>query len=266
MRGAEGDPKMTMIKDLLLDTGTEEIMHVEMLSTMIGLLLSGASPEQQAQAAQSSPSVQAVLAGMNPQHMIVSGLSAMISDSNGNPWSGSFITASGNIAAVLYVNAISEMHGRLQASRVYELTNDPGIRDTISFMLARDLLHQEQWLAAIEELGGPTAVLPIPGQIPASALGKNEKYAYAVMAYAQNPADTTTGQGRWAKGPAIDGKGEFSYIAEPFALGMQVDLPPAPAKVYDSLLGAPTGPVMAPKQAGDDGSQSIVEKVANKLS
>ena len=266
MRGAEGDPKMTMIKDLLLDTGTEEIMHVEMLSTMIGLLLNGASPDQQAQAAGSSPGVMAVMVGMNPQHMIVSGLSAMIADSNGNPWSGSFVTASGNIAADLYVNAISEMHGRLQASRVYELTDDPGIRDTLSFMLARDLLHQEQWLAAIEELGGPTAVLPIPGQLTADTLGKNEKYAYAVMSYAQNPADTTTGKGRWANGPAIDGKGEFSYIAEPFALGMQVDLPPAPAKVYDSLVGAPTGPTAPPKQAAGGDGQSIVEKVANKLS
>ncbi len=29
--------------------------------------------------------------------------------------------------------------------------------------------------------------------------------------------DTTAGQGRWANGPSLDGKGRYSYIAEPFA-------------------------------------------------
>lgn len=251
LRGAEGNPTMMRIKDLLLDTATEEIMHVEMLSTMIGLLLTGASPEQQAQAANGSPAVAAVLGASNPQHVIVSGLAAQYADSLGNPWNGSYVTASGNIAADMYANAVAEMQGRLQAARVRELTDDAGIRDTLSFMLARDLLHQQQWLAVIEELGGPTAVLPIPAQITADTLGEHAKVAYAVMAYAENPADTTSGEGRWAKGPSLDGKGEYSYIAEPYAVSTEVNLPPAPAKMYDGLPGDPTGSIRMPKQAGN---------------
>lgn len=273
LRGAEGDPRLTRIKDLLLDTAAEEIMHVVMLSTMIGLLLSGSSPEQQTQAA-ASPAVAAVLGGMNPQHVIVSGLGAQYADSAGNPWNGSYVTASGNVAADMYVNAICEMQGRLQASRVYELTDDPGIKDTISFMLARDYMHQLQWLAAVEELGGPTAVLPIPKTLPDAAMGDNAKYAYTFMAYAQRPAETTSTQGVWASGPAPDGKGQFNSIAEPFALGMEVNLPPAPAKVYDGLPGDPVGQVMAPKHGGgaaatrkEPGKQdeSIMEKIGDKL-
>jgi len=48
-------------------------------------------------------------------------------------------------------------------------------------------------------------------------------------------------------------------------------LPPAPAKVYDSLPGDPVGPVLPPKQAGDDGSgttgkgESLIEKIGDKL-
>ncbi len=250
LRGAEGNPKLTRIKDMLLDTATEEIMHVEMLSTMIALLLNGASPEQQAEGASANPAALAVLAGMNPQHVIVSGLGAQLQDAAGNYWNGNYITASGNVAADMYINAVCEMQGRLQTVRVYESTDDPGIRDTLSFMLSRDLYHQQQFLAAIEELGGPTTVLPIPAQMTADKLGENGKYSYAFMAYAQNPADTTSGEGRWASGPSLDGKGEYSYIAEPFVLGMETNLPPAPAKVYDGLPGDPVGQATLPQQAG----------------
>ena len=271
LRGAEGNPRLTRIKDLLLDTAAEEIMHVEMLSTMIGLLLSGTSPEQQLQAATASPAVAAVLGGMNPQHVIVSGLGAQYADSVGNPWNGAYVTASGNVAADLYANATAEMHGRLQAARVFELTDDPGIKDTLSFMLARDYMHQLQWLAAVEELGGPTAVLPIPATLPTEAMGANAQYAYTFMAYAQNPAETTSTQGVWASGPAADGKGQFNSIAEPFALGMEVNLPPAPARVWDSQPGDPVGQVMPPQHGGDGASMatkgaSLLEKIGDKLS
>ncbi len=265
MRGVDGNPKLKMIKDMLLDTAAEEIMHVEMLATMVGLLLNGTSPEQQAQGA-ANPAVAAVLGGMNPQHMIVSGLAAMVADSNGNPWSGAFVTASGNIVPDLYDNAVKEMQGRLQTSRVYELTDDPGVHDTLSFMLSRDLLHQQQFLAAIEELGGPTAVLPVPIQRTADTLGENAKYAYAFMGYAEDPSTSTAGQGRWASGPSLDGKGEYSYIAELFALGHAENLPPAPAKVYDGLPGDPTGQVQTPRQVSNgDGAASKGEGIINKL-
>ncbi len=274
LRGAEGNPTLTMIKDMLLDTAAEEIMHVEMLATMVGMLLNGASPEQQAAGASANPAIAAVMGGMNPQHMIVSGLGAMYADSNGNPWSGSYVTAGGNVAADMYTDAIYEMQGRLQTARVYEMTDDPGIRDTLSFMLARDLLHQQQFLAAVEELGGPTAVLPIPAQMTADKLGENSQYAYAFMSYAQNPADTTAGQGRWANGPSLDGKGQYSYIAEPFALGLEANLPPAPAKVFGGLPGDPVGDVQMPRQAMGGSSMTPLpstltspfdEKVGHKM-
>ena len=260
LRGTEGNAKLTRIKDMLLDTGTEEIAHVEMLSCMIAQLLDGASPEQQAGAASANPAVLASLAGMNPQHLIVSGLGALISDSNGNPWSGAYVTASGNVVADLYNDANAEQNGRLQASRVYELADDAGVRDTLSFMLARDHMHQMQFLAAVEELGGPTVVLPVP-DFPENQTKR--EYAYAFMSYSANPAGTTSGEGRWAQGPTPDGRGEFTYIAEPFGQGQMQPLPPAPAKVYDNLPGDPTGDVEkpAPAQAG-----SLLGKLEDKLS
>ena len=121
-RGDAGDPRLRRLKDMLLDTGTEEIAHVEMLATCIALLLDSASAEVQEEAARSNPVVCATLGEMNPQHMIVSGLSALPADSVGTPWSGAYATASGNIIPDLSGKATAEMHGRLQACRMYEMT------------------------------------------------------------------------------------------------------------------------------------------------
>ncbi len=106
----------------------------------------------------------------------------------------------------------------------------------------------------------------MPVQRTADTLGENGKYAYAFMLYAQNPSEDTAGQGRWASGPSLDGKGQYSYIAEPFALGHVENLPPAPAKVFGGLPGDPTGPVQPPRQAaGGDGAASKGEGIISKI-
>src|SRR5215204_5555310 len=69
-------------RDMILDIGTEEIAHVEMLATMISRLLETSPVEAREEAAQNSlvGSIMggariedAILSGMNPQHVIVSG-------------------------------------------------------------------------------------------------------------------------------------------------------------------------------------------------
>ncbi len=48
------------------------------------------------------------------------------------------------------------------ACRLYEMTDDAGMKDMLKYLIARDVMHQQQWLAVIEELGGYHAQLPIP--------------------------------------------------------------------------------------------------------
>src|SRR3954453_19787612 len=148
-------------RDMLLDIGTEEIAHVEMLSTMIARLLEQSPVEAQEDAAKNSAVgailggarlEDALLAGMNPQHAIVSGSGAMPADSVGFPWNAKYTIASGNLLADFRFNVTAESQGRLQVSRLFNLTQDPGVRKMLSFMIARDTMHQNQWPAAIEEL------------------------------------------------------------------------------------------------------------------
>lgn len=216
-------------RDLIMDIGTEEIGHVEMLATMIARLLEGASPADQ-QAGTSNPLVgavmggtsfgEALMGGMNPQHMIVSGGGAMPADSVGYPWTSRYTVASGNLLADFRFNVTAESQGRLQVSRLYELTEDRGVRDLLAFLLARDTAHQNQWLAAIAELEAEGFdATPVPMTMPQDR--EHREVSYQLMNFSEG---TEASSGRWAQGPSMDGRGEMGYVAEPRAMGDEAEL------------------------------------------
>lgn len=160
--GARGPKKY---RDLLLQTATEELAHIEMLSTAVALNLEGSKPAVEKGVGAKNPAIQAMLGGQDPRHYLSAGAAAMPVNSDGVPFDMSHIYASGNLAADMYANVAAESTGRLLATRLYELTDDPGMKDMLSFLIARDAMHQQQWLAVLEELGGEQA-LPIPDSFP----------------------------------------------------------------------------------------------------
>jgi Mn-containing catalase len=194
-------------KDLLYGIAAEEFGHVEMLAKMISRLLEKAPLGITDEAVQSDPTIAAVIGGTDVQQAIVAGAGARPVDSNGNPWSGGYVTASGNLLADFTSNANAEMQGRLQVARLYHMTDDHGVRDMLSFLLARDTMHQNQWIAAARELqeeGSET--LPVPSNFPLSK--ENRDVAYQYQNFSDGPA---AAEGSWASGPTPDGKGEFTY-------------------------------------------------------
>lgn len=225
-------------KDMLLDIGTEEIGHVEMLSYMIAQLLENA-PEEQEAAVESGSMVGAVLKGqspsdlmmaaaMNPQHFITNGLGASPNDSNGFPWTGRYVISSGNLLADFRSNLNAESQGRLQAIRMYELTEDPGVRDMLHFMIARDTMHQNQWLAAIADIEAEGLDrTPCPFDFPL------ELEMQEVSGQFWNHSEgTESAQGRWAQGERPDGLGAFEYLADPQPLGDEPMLNPVAPNVH----------------------------------
>lgn len=234
-------------RDMLLDIGTEEIGHVEMLATMIAHLLDKAPIKMQEDGAK-DPVVGAVMGGtkpgdvisdiiassMNPQHAIVSGLGATAADSVGYPWNGRFIVASGNLLADFRSNLHAESQGRLQAVRMYEMTDDPGVRDTLSFMIARDTMHQNQWLAALEDLeSSGMETTPIPSSFPQDL--EKQEFSYQFWNHSKGEESA---EGRWAKGKSMDGKGEFQYIAHPEPLGPEPNPPQGEPRLYGTNVSS----------------------------
>lgn len=195
-------------RDMLLETGTEEMGHVEMYATAIALNLEGASAETQISAARQNPMVAAVMGGMSPRQYLSGGMGALCADSEGNPFSGSWVVSSGNIAADMFSNTNAEATGIALACRLSEMTDDPGMKDMFKYLIARDVMHQQQWLAVIEELGGYTGQLPIPNSFDHSK--EATQFSHAFFSTAIDGIEPP--QGRWTSGPSLDGKGEYSVM------------------------------------------------------
>ncbi|HYG88729.1 MAG TPA: manganese catalase family protein [Azospirillum sp.] len=231
-------------KDMLFDIGSEEIGHVEMLATMVARLLEASPVEAQEGAARDSVIAavlggsnveDAIVAGFNPQHMVVSGLGAQAADAVGVPWVGRYAVASGNLLADFRYNVTAESQGRLQAARLYQMTSDRGVKDMLSFLIARDTMHQNQWLAAIRELEADgLETTPCPSNFP-QELEKSE-VAYQFMNFSEG---TESAQGSWAQGPSPDGKGQVQYVDRPAASTDTADLGQVDPRVY----GTPRMPV-----------------------
>ncbi|MFD6375278.1 manganese catalase family protein, partial [Micrococcus luteus] len=101
-------------RDLLFSTAAEEFGHVEMLATMVAQLLEKAPVGITTDAIQDDPAVAAVIGGTDLQQAIVAGAGARPVDSMGNPWTGAYVTASGNLLADMTANLNAEMQGRTQ--------------------------------------------------------------------------------------------------------------------------------------------------------
>jgi len=213
--GARGPT--TKFRDMLLNTATEEIGHIEMLAHAVALNLEGAPASMQESAAMTNSVVKTVMSGENTatlmagiiqKTLLSSGMSAMPVDSDGVPFNMSHIYASGNLAADMYCNVAAESTGRLLAVRLYNATDDAGMKDMLSYLIARDTMHQNQWLAAIEDMGGVTANVPIPNSFPPSAENQQFNYSFFV-----NTADgSLPPDAPWNNGPSVDGKGTYSVF------------------------------------------------------
>jgi Mn-containing catalase len=221
--GSRGPAK---IRDMLLHTATEEIGHIEMLSTAVALNLEGAPVDMQEEGARSSPMVAAIMGGQSAKQFLSAGLAAMPVDSDGVPFDCSHVYANGNAVSNMYANVAAEATGRTLATRLYETTDDPGMKDMLAFLIARDTMHQNQWLAAIEDMGADP--LPVPNSFPQSK--EHQEFSYAFMATRVTPVDPPSA--RWVSGRSVDGHGEFSFIPFMKPLGQEPSLSAPVRKVH----------------------------------
>ena len=232
-------------RDMLLNTGTEEIAHIEMLATAVAMNLEGSPMTVKEEAAEKNPMVAAIMGGMNMRHFLSTGMAATPENCNGVPFNASHVYASGNLAADMMANVAAESTGRVLACRLYEMTDDPGMKDMLSFLIARDAMHQQQWLAVLEELGGYENVLPIPNSFPQSQ--EAQEFSYSYIATGVDGADIP--EGRFTQGTSLDGKSEFTLVqARPF--GQEPQLAPPIPQAYAQIEEIEGGQKRAAAHAG----------------
>ncbi len=260
-------------RDMLLETGTEEMGHVEMYATAIALNLEGSPTALKEAAAKNDPMVAAIMGGMSPRHYLSAGMGALCADSEGNPFNGSWVVGSGNLAADMFSNTNAESTGIALACRLYEMTDDAGMKDMLKYLIARDVMHQQQWLAVIEELGGYKAQLPIPNSFDHSQ--EMTKYSHTFFSTAIDGIDPP--QGRWTSGPSLDGKAEYNTMVLR-AMGDEPQLaPPIPeafaqveqmeaGKARIAAMGTSSKGMAAGGSGGSTSSDGIATRISDTLS
>lgn len=247
-------------KDLILDVGTEELAHVEMISIMIARLLEGAPVETTAKACVDNPILAAVVGGSNPAQAIVAGGGPLLTDSAGQAWSGKYIVASGNLFADFHANATAEMQGIMQATRLYNMTDDPGVREMLRFNIARDTMHQNMWLAALAELRADGLEdLPVPSEHPFDERNLDHAYEFQNMS-----EHVQSAEGSWASGPTPDGKGEFTWSANVQPATGEPEPPMSDPLLYATAPPTGKAPVAEPGKAPSAGG--LINKVKDVLS
>ncbi|HEY0792553.1 MAG TPA: manganese catalase family protein [Chthoniobacterales bacterium] len=179
-----GKAKYRPFYDLLCNIAAEEFSHIEAVAAAINLLLSGATtradrskPAGKTAHSASTVAKNLVTTGsMDPAplaealsaryayHFIASGQAAVPFDSMGNPWNGSYVTATGNLKMDLLHNFFLECGARANKIRVYEMAADPTARAMVGYLLVRGGVHIVAYAKALEKLTGADVgrLLPIP--------------------------------------------------------------------------------------------------------
>lgn len=98
------------------------------------------------------------------------------------------IYASGNLAADMYANVTAEATGRVLATRLYEMTDDAGMKDMLSFLIARDTMHQQQWLQEQQDVSYAFLTTTIDGDIPEGRWSSDRSWTGTASSGLREPA------------------------------------------------------------------------------
>ena len=125
-------------KSLLTDIGTEELAHVEIISTMIYQLMKGASLDELREA------------GLDT-HYAEHGKGLYPTDANGVPFTVAYFATTGDPLADISEDMAAEQKARAVYENLINLTNDQDVIDVLLFLRQREIIHFERFRQLYEE-------------------------------------------------------------------------------------------------------------------
>jgi len=153
---AEADVKR---RDMLLDIATEELSHLEMVGQTIVQLLKG-SPGAAVDEVEGGylgdlldgKHDKFVELSLNSGQNIVGGPGPRLTDSMGNPFTAAYIDTIGEPTADLRSDIAAEARAKLVYERLIKCCNDAGGRETLGFLMTREIAHQKMFEAALDAI------------------------------------------------------------------------------------------------------------------
>ena len=122
---------------LLTDIGTEELAHVEMLSTMIYQLTKGATADEMKQAG---------LGSNYAEHRTA----LYPTDANGVPFTVSYFATTGDPLADLSEDMAAEQKARAVYENLIDLTKDPDVIGPLLWLRQREIVHYARFKELFE--------------------------------------------------------------------------------------------------------------------
>lgn len=115
-------------KSLLTDIGTEELAHVEIISTMVAKLLKGATVEQMKAAGLDS-------------HYAEHNLAIFPTNSNGVAFTADYFATTGDFLADISEDMAAEEKARAVYENLIDLAEDDDIINTLLWLRQREIVH-----------------------------------------------------------------------------------------------------------------------------
>ncbi|MCD8486466.1 MAG: manganese catalase family protein [Desertifilum sp.] len=199
--------------DMLMDIATEELSHLEIVGATITLLLDGVNGELK-NAADSNMITNFFSGNMekeqmihqaltNPQFLVLSGGGPRLTDSQGTPWSGSYVNANGDLSVDLRSDIAAESRAKLVYEQLMQFTDDPYVKETLGFLMTREVSHFKMFEAALDT---------IQPNFPPGVLQGDPRYTHIYM----NMSNGASVRGPWNQGQGTWENGEsWEYVENP---------------------------------------------------
>ena len=160
---AEDDPGR---KDMLLDIATEELSHLEVIGTIVAMLNKGAKG-QLAEATDSEAELFRSLQGAgNDSHVtqVLYGGGPALTNSGGQLWNAGYIDSIGEPTADLRSNIAAEARAKIVYERLIAVTDDPGVKEALGFLMTREIAHQRSFEKALYSISPNFPPGKLPGK------------------------------------------------------------------------------------------------------
>lgn len=131
------DPKR---KDLLMDIGTEELSHLEVVGTLARMHLKPLKTSRKA-------------AEADPLIAIAGGGGVNLYNSMGDPWTADYLKITGELDVDLRSDIAAEARAKIVYERLINHTQDAGTIDTLKFLMTREITHMKAFMLALESMG-----------------------------------------------------------------------------------------------------------------
>src|SRR6187399_239314 len=177
-------------KDLLMDIGTEELSHLEIVGCLARMHLKPLkSVREEAEA--------------DPLIAIAGGGGVNLFNSMGNAWTADYLKITGELDVDLRSNIAAEARAKIVYERLIGFTDDQGTIDTLQFLMSREITHMKAFAAALESLGKPRFSI---GKIPPTPTLVNQFFNDSTGVGDRGEPDA---RGPWNKG------GDWQLVTAP---------------------------------------------------